>query len=117
MALAVAEQAVNMKRRHIRYAQAGIHRNRDKIRKIVASRFVPVIDGFAQGRPVVTQTLLLAVIYVAVATLVHSGIVALGGALQSTVASTGSRRAIRRGLALALVAIAVWFALTTGRVG
>jgi hypothetical protein len=53
MALAVAEQAINMKRRHIRYAQAGIHRNRDKIRKIVASCFVPVIYGFAQGWPVV----------------------------------------------------------------
>jgi threonine/homoserine/homoserine lactone efflux protein len=45
----------------------------------------------------------------------HAGIVALAGSLQSMVAASNSRRMVRRLLALALVIIAVWFALATGQ--
>lgn len=78
--------------------------------------YVAVLPEFIQadGRPIFTQTLLLSVIYVGIATLIHSGIVAMAVALQTTVATTDRRRMIRRGLALVLVGIAVWFALTTG---
>lgn len=78
--------------------------------------YVAVLPEFIQadGRPIFTQTLLLSVIYVGIATLIHSGIVAMAGALQTTVTTTDRRRMIRRGLALVLVGIAVWFALTTG---
>jgi threonine/homoserine/homoserine lactone efflux protein len=78
--------------------------------------YVAVLPEFIQvdGGPVVLQTLVLSVIYVAIATSIHSAIVALAGTLQATVV-TGRRRIIRRGLALALVGIAIWFALTTGR--
>jgi threonine/homoserine/homoserine lactone efflux protein len=64
---------------------------------------------------VILQTLLLSVVYVAIATSIHSAIVALAGTLQATVATASRRRTIRRGLALVLVGIAIWFALTTGR--
>jgi threonine/homoserine/homoserine lactone efflux protein len=64
---------------------------------------------------VVAQTLLLSVIYVGIATAIHSAIVALAGNLQQTIATGGRRRIVRRGLALLLVGIAIWFALTTGR--
>ncbi len=39
---------------------------------------------------------------------------ALAGMLQSKFATPDSRRTVRRLLAMALVAIAIWFALTTG---
>jgi len=67
------------------------------------------------GGSVMSQTLALSLIYVAVATAIHCGIVALAGTLQSKFATPDSRRTVRRLLALALVAIAIWFALTTGR--
>jgi threonine/homoserine/homoserine lactone efflux protein len=79
--------------------------------------YVAVLPEFIQvdGGPVVLQTLLLSVIYVAIATSIHSAIVALAGTLQAGVATAERRRTIRRGLALVLVGIAIWFALTTGR--
>lgn len=81
--------------------------------------YVAVLPEFVQvdGGPVVLQTLLLSVVYVAIATSIHSTIVGLAGTLQSTVATAGRRRTIRRGFALVLVSIAIWFALATGRGG
>jgi len=76
--------------------------------------YVAVLPEFIRpgAGSVVTQTLALSVIYVAIATAIHCGIVLLAGSLQSNI--TGNRRRlVRRGLALALVAIAVWFALST----
>ena len=61
-----------------------------------------------------SQTLALSAVYVTVATIIHSGIVALAGSLQSKIATPDNRRTVRRLLALALVVIAIWFALTTG---
>jgi threonine/homoserine/homoserine lactone efflux protein len=79
--------------------------------------YVAVLPEFirSDSGPVVLQTLILSVVYVAIATSIHSAIVLLGGTLQSTVATAGRRRTIRRALAAVLVSIAVWFALTTGR--
>jgi len=79
--------------------------------------YVAVLPEFvrADGSPVVLQTLTLSVVYVGIATAIHSAIVALAGMLQTTVATGNRRRTIRRGLALALVGIAVWFAISTGR--
>jgi threonine/homoserine/homoserine lactone efflux protein len=79
--------------------------------------YVAVLPEFIQADrgPVVMQTLMLSLVYVGIATAIHSAIVALAGTLQATVASGNRRRTIRRGLALALVGIAIWFALTTGR--
>lgn len=79
--------------------------------------YVAVLPEFIQttGQPVITQTLLLSVIYVGIATLIHAAIVAMAGSLQATVAMPAQRRLIRRALALALVGIAIWFAVATGR--
>jgi threonine/homoserine/homoserine lactone efflux protein len=79
--------------------------------------YVAVLPEFIRtdGGAVVTQTVMLSTVYVSIATAIHSTIVALAGSLQGTVATAGRRRTVRRALALALVGIAIWFALTTGR--
>jgi threonine/homoserine/homoserine lactone efflux protein len=79
--------------------------------------YLAVLPEFvrADGGPVVLQTLMLSVVYVGIATTIHSAIVALAGTLQASVATGSRRRTVRRGLALVLVGIAIWFALTTGR--
>jgi threonine/homoserine/homoserine lactone efflux protein len=79
--------------------------------------YVAVLPDFirADGGSVVMQTLLLSLVYVSIATAIHSGIVALAGTLQATIGAKQYRRTIRRALALVLVGIAIWFALTTGR--
>lgn len=49
-----------------------------------------------------------------VATIIHCSIVALAGTLQPKIATPDNRRTVRRLLALVLLAIAMWFALTSG---
>ena len=79
--------------------------------------YVAVLPDFIQiGRgSVVTQTLLLSALYVGIATLVHLVIVLLASRLQSTIQTPDKRRIIRRVMAVALAAIAVWFAFSTAR--
>ena len=79
--------------------------------------YVAVLPEFARpgGGSVMSQTLALSAVYVTIATVVHAGIVTLAGTLQSTVAASNNRRMVRRLLAIALVLIAIWFALTTGQ--
>jgi threonine/homoserine/homoserine lactone efflux protein len=81
--------------------------------------YVAVLPDFVRvdGGPVVWQTMILSAVYVAIATAIHLTIVVLAGTLQRTIGGVARRRTIRRSLALVLVAIAVWFALTTGRAG
>ena len=81
--------------------------------------YIAVLPEFIRpdGGSVMRQTLILSVIYVAIATAIHATIVALAGSLQSAIVTAGNRLAIRRGFAIALVGIAIWFALTTGRSG
>jgi threonine/homoserine/homoserine lactone efflux protein len=79
--------------------------------------YVAVLPEFIRpgAGSVMSQTLALSVVYVTIATAIHAGIVMLAGSLQSMVAASNSRRLIRRLLALALVIIAVWFALATAQ--
>ncbi|MDB5567950.1 MAG: Lysine exporter protein [Tardiphaga sp.] len=79
--------------------------------------YVAVLPEFVRidGGSVVTQTLMLSVIYVGIATAIHAGIVLLAGSLQGTIATPDRRRTVRRGLALVLFGIAIWFALTSDR--
>jgi threonine/homoserine/homoserine lactone efflux protein len=79
--------------------------------------YIAVLPEFIRpdGGSVMRQTLQLSVIYVAIATLIHTTIVALAGSLQSTIVTAGNRSGIRRAFALILVGIAIWFALSTGR--
>lgn len=79
--------------------------------------YVAVLPDFIQiGKgSVAVQTLALSTIYVSIATAIHLIIVLLASRLQSAVATPEKRRTVRRVLAILLAAIAVWFALSTGR--
>lgn len=79
--------------------------------------YITVLPEFIRpsNSPIVFQTLTLSAIYVAIATLVHLSLVLLAGLLASKIDSAEKRQALRRALALALVAIAVWFAFATQR--
>jgi threonine/homoserine/homoserine lactone efflux protein len=76
--------------------------------------YLSVLPGFVSAdAPAMPQTFILTIVYLAVATGIHAGIVMLAGAAQRLLEDAGRARAIRRFLALALGAVAVWFALNT----
>jgi threonine/homoserine/homoserine lactone efflux protein len=79
--------------------------------------YIAVLPDFVQvGKgSIVTQTLMLSALYVGIATLVHLVIVLLASRLQNVVQTPDKRRTIRRVLAVALAAIAIWFAFSTAR--
>ncbi|WP_439923421.1 LysE family translocator [Nitrobacter sp. JJSN] len=79
--------------------------------------YVAVLPDFIQlGKgSVAMQTLALSALYVGIATLVHLVIVLLASRLQNVVQTPDKRRTIRRVLAVALAAIAIWFAFSTAR--
>ncbi len=78
--------------------------------------FVTVVPNFVRpDGSVVTQTLLLSAIFVAIATAVHSAIVLLASRLQHFSADAKRWRPVRRALAIVLAAIAVWIAYSTAR--
>lgn len=78
--------------------------------------FVTVVPAFVRpDGSVVSQTLLLSAIFVAIATAVHSTIVIMASRLQSFATSEKRRRPVRRALAVLLAGIAVWFAFSTAR--
>ena len=73
---------------------------------------LPEFVNVAAGN-VVVQTLTLSGIYVAIATAIHALIVLLASSVRGLVARSGRMKIIRRVLALALVAVAVWLAWVT----
>ena len=76
--------------------------------------YVAVLPTFVEEtRPLGEQTVLLAIIYVAVATLVHSAIVILAAAARSWLEDERRSTLARRTLSLMLVGIAVWLLITT----
>jgi threonine/homoserine/homoserine lactone efflux protein len=76
--------------------------------------YIAVLPGFVSpaGR-VLTETLTLSLIYVAVATVIHAGIVTAAGAARSLLTDPARERRVRRALSLALAVIAMWFAWKT----
>ena len=64
---------------------------------------------------VLAQTVLLSGIFVVIATAIHSSIVLLASQLHGYLTDPVWRRPVRRVLALALGAIAIWFAFSTMR--
>lgn len=78
--------------------------------------YIAVLPEFirSDNGSVMRQTLLLSIVYVAIATLIHATIVALAGSLKPVIVTANNREIIRRGFALILVGIALWFALATG---
>ncbi|MCX7295304.1 MAG: LysE family translocator [Hyphomicrobiales bacterium] len=78
--------------------------------------FIAVVPTFIRpGASVVTQTLILSGVFVAVATIVHLTIVLLAGRLKGFVNDPARRRPIRRALAIVLLCIAAWLAWSTAR--
>lgn len=80
--------------------------------------YVAILPGFITApSAVMLQAVTLTVTYVIVATAMHSLIVTLAGMAQKFLEDRQRRLIARRILSLALAAIALWFALTTGREG
>ena len=79
--------------------------------------YVAVLPDFVRpdSWTVRNQTLVLSLIYVAIATAIHSSIVVMAGTLQNFVTSASRQRIVRRVLSLLLAAIAIWFAWSTAR--
>jgi len=78
--------------------------------------YVAVLPTFIDAlQPVLGQTVLLSVVYVFVATAIHTTIVSLTGTARSLLEDPDRSCIVRRGLALALGAIAVWFPLSAAR--
>lgn len=78
--------------------------------------YVAVLPTFivADG-PVLSQTLTLTAIYVAVATIIHALIVALAGTLEPLLNNPRIEQVARKILSALLAAVAVWFAFSTAR--
>jgi threonine/homoserine/homoserine lactone efflux protein len=95
----------------------GLHFRRGLIVNILnpkaAAVFVVVIPGFASGTdtPVPNQ-IVMTLVYLLIATLAHSLIVTFAGGFQRALADPRRERIVRRVFALALAAVAVWFAFT-----
>ena len=79
--------------------------------------YVAVLPDFVGVKTggIIAQTLTLSGIYVAIATAIHTLIVLSASGVRNLVANTRRIVVIRRTLALALVAVAVWLAWSTAR--
>jgi threonine/homoserine/homoserine lactone efflux protein len=78
--------------------------------------YISLLPTFVDaGRPPLGQTLVLSLVYVAIATLIHATVVTLASGLRPFLDNPTRVRFVRRVLALALAAIAVWFAVSTRR--
>jgi threonine/homoserine/homoserine lactone efflux protein len=78
--------------------------------------FIAVVPRFLDAeQPGTRQLALLGAIYVAVATAVHAGVVVLAARAEPWLAAGGRQAWLRRGLAVVLLAIAVWLAWDTQR--
>jgi threonine/homoserine/homoserine lactone efflux protein len=77
--------------------------------------YIAVLPGFIiAGDAVMTQTALLTTIYVGVATLVHCLVVLLGSHYHPVMQHPRNEKIARVFFTLALIAVALWFAVSTG---
>lgn len=76
--------------------------------------YVAILPRFVDAtQPVVLQTVLLSLVFVAIATGIHVGVVTLAGTADRFMQDDRNRRIVGRALSLLLAAIAVWFAWST----
>jgi len=80
-----------------------------------AAVFVVMIPGFAGPDPAAAGLLGMTLTYLAIATLAHVLIVVFAGSFQKAMADPKREALVRRIFAIALAAVAVWFAVTSGR--
>jgi threonine/homoserine/homoserine lactone efflux protein len=80
--------------------------------------YVSVLPTFVNpASQVLVQTIVLSVVYVAIATGIHATIVSLAGAARPFLEDPDRSRIVRRTLSLALAGIAIWFGFSTARGG
>lgn len=80
--------------------------------------FVTAIPAFLpRGEEDLSANLVLVAVYVAVATVIHGGIVLLAGSLAPYLTDPERSRRLRRILAVLLACVAVWFGFSTARPG
>ncbi len=78
--------------------------------------YIAVLPTFIDAsRPVMTQTLSLSVLSVAIATCVHAAIVAMAGAARPWLEEGERSQIVRRAMAVLLAGIAVWLLFATRR--
>jgi threonine/homoserine/homoserine lactone efflux protein len=78
--------------------------------------YVAVLPTFIDAaRPVLQQTVSLTVIYVLVATFIHSAIVVLAGTLEPFLNDPRREKIARRILSALLACVAIWFGWSTAR--
>lgn len=76
--------------------------------------YVAVLPGFVTGTAqTLAQTLSLTAIYVAIATIIHAGVVTLAGAARPLLEDARRSRIVRRALAVALACVSFWLAYAT----
>ncbi|MCX8508787.1 MAG: LysE family translocator, partial [Rhodobacteraceae bacterium] len=76
--------------------------------------YIAVLPGFVRPEgAVLVETLTLSLVYVTVATLIHTAIVTAAGAARRLLLDPVRERRARRALSLALALIALWFAWKT----
>ncbi|MGH1331921.1 MAG: LysE family translocator [Paracoccaceae bacterium] len=76
--------------------------------------YIAMVPGFVNPTgPILAQTVFLSVLFVGIATAIHALIVALAGAAQPFLSNPQHRQTVRRIMAAALFAIAIWFAWST----
>ena len=77
--------------------------------------YLAVLPRFVDPtRPLMPQTIVLSLLYVAIATAIHAGIAVLAGATQPLIGDRKGR-IVRRALSLALAGVAIWLAFATAR--
>jgi len=78
--------------------------------------YIAILPVFMDSsRPAVEQGILLAVIYVLIATAIHAAIVLMAAKARPLIAASGRMEHVRRILALMLLAIAIWMLWATRR--
>jgi threonine/homoserine/homoserine lactone efflux protein len=104
----------NIRLKHAKFFRRGLIVN--LLNPKAAVFYIVILPGFIiPSFPAMSQAVILTVTYVMVATIIHSLIVTLAGTAQTFLENKKRRLIVRRVLSLALVLIALWFAVTTGR--
>lgn len=78
--------------------------------------YVTVVPAFVnEANATFGQTVILSVVYVSIATAIHTTIVAFASSARPIVENADMSRVVRRVLSVALAIIAIWFASATSR--
>jgi threonine/homoserine/homoserine lactone efflux protein len=110
--VAPLDTAPNLTSTDAKYFRRGLMTN--LLNPKAALFYVAILPGFVDAtRPVVVQTLLLSLVFVAIATSIHLAVVALAGTANRFMQNDRNRRVMGRALSLLLAGIAVWFAWST----